>query len=150
MESTATCSFFLWEQIGCYCQKYSFLLIVDFVVRELASKAITADSMFPKRFAFFCSISPFGFIAFGSQLMVTMCKLAFVPIWTEPHLWEVFAYLGFIFANVCLRYAAGIPFLAALIVSRLCFGGFITILIAISCFYAHFKNYYPDAYIKGI
>ena len=82
--------------------------------------------------------------------MLTMRKLALVPIWTESHLREVFAHLGFVFANVCLRYSVGILFLGALIVGGFRFGGFITILIVVSSFDAHFKNYYPYAYIKGI
>ena len=150
MQSATTIGFLLWEQAGCNGQECSFFVVLGLIVRKLAPKAITANSMLPKRFAFFSSVWSLGLVAFKSQLMLTMCELAFVPIWTEPHLWEVFTHLGFVFANVCLRYTVGTPFLTSLIIGGLSFCGLITILIAISNFYAHFKNYYLSAYINGI
>ena len=85
MELTDSQRLFFREQTGRDPEEISFCVVLSFVVRKLASKAVTAHPMFPERFAFLSSITSLRFIPLKCELMVSMGKLAFVPVGAEAH-----------------------------------------------------------------
>lgn len=123
-----------------------FLLsILSSIMGKLTSRSITTNSIFPKRFTFFSSVSFFGQVGSSTKFMKSMSKLAFISIGAETHFWEILAHLSFVFTNVCFVSVRMIKICWAIIVSRITFGNFLNcngISKGLLVLYtSHFKNY---------
>lgn len=75
-------------------------LFVDYVMRKLATKTIATETLVPKRMTLPSSVEHFcGWINFAN-LIFSVSKLTFVPVWTEAHFREIFAHLSFVFVLI--------------------------------------------------
>ena len=70
---------------------------------KLATKTITANSLFPKRFTLLSSVGFLGTLHSVRDLMGPVSKLTFIAVWAEPHFRIVLTHFSFEFADVCLH-----------------------------------------------